>query len=84
MIKIKIRKSIIGIICVIGGIILTHTVKNNSAMNSNSNIYLLLGNIEALASNEGRRDYCVGFGSIDCNGQKAEYKVSTFSLPLYK
>lgn len=82
MIKIKIRKGIIGIICVVGGIILTHTAKNNSPMNSK--FYLLLDNIEALASNEGKKDFCVGSGSIDCNGRKVEYKVSTFSLPIYK
>ena len=80
--NIKIKTGIVGIVCLIGGTLLVHTARNSSEINPN--VYLQLDNINALASNEGGKNYCSGSGSIDCNGQKVEQKISTFGLPIYK
>lgn len=57
--------------------------------NTNSNFpknqvesFLQIENVEALASNEGVAKYCVGSGSVDCNGYKAEIVYTLFNLPL--
>jgi mevalonate pyrophosphate decarboxylase len=42
---------------------------------------LTYSNMEALASGEGGRSICGGYGSIDCNGYKVEVKVS-YSIGL--
>lgn len=43
---------------------------------------LALTNIEALAQGEGGAEnyYCINHGDIECNGYKAERKISGFSL----
>jgi hypothetical protein len=77
----KIKKSIIGVMCIIGVIFWAHTTKKSSDVHFNT--YLQFANIEALASNEGSATYCMGSGSIDCSGYKVERKIIAFSPPLY-
>jgi hypothetical protein len=78
----KIRKNIVGAMCIIIGVVLgAHAAKKNSGVHANT--YLQLANMEALASNEATSTYCIGSGSIDCNGYKVERKAIIFSPPLY-
>lgn len=67
--KNKIKKSIISIVFIAGGIIVLNTMKNDT--NTSLNDYLQLENIEALAASEtGNAHLCIGSGSVDCNGYK--------------
>ena len=36
---------------------------------------ITLQNVEALASGETSHTFCFGSGSIDCSGQKVEYRI---------
>lgn len=78
--KTALKKSLIGLICLLGGISAFYPSQKN---NSNSEVYLQLANIDALASNEGSSIHCIGSGSIDCNGRKVDLRLSVFSLPIY-
>jgi hypothetical protein len=78
----KIRKSIIGVMCIIGVAFWAYTTKKSSDVHFNT--YLQLANIEALASDEANATYCFGLGSIDCLGHKVERKLVAYSPPLYK
>jgi hypothetical protein len=78
----KIRKSIIGVMCIIGVAFWAYTTKKSSDVHFNT--YLQLANVEALASDEETATYCLGLGSIDCRGYKVESKAIIYSPPLYK
>jgi hypothetical protein len=82
----KVKKSIIGVMCIIGVAFWAYMAKENSDVHFNT--YLQLANVEALASTEGSAGgsatYCMGSGSIDCSGHKVERKIVAFSPPLYK
>lgn len=76
----KIKKSIVGLMCIIGGAFSLYMIEKDSEVSFNG--YLHLDNVEALASNEGWINDCVGIGSVDCNGRKVKSKSSIFSIPL--
>ncbi|MDH6534694.1 hypothetical protein D0T51_10250 [Parabacteroides sp. 52] len=63
-----------------GGIILFCTYLSLS--NKQENLQeLTFHNVEALAQNEGSSNYfCIGSGSLDCNGDKVRTVITNFSL----
>ena len=78
----KVKKSIMGVMCIMGVVFCVHTAKKDS--DARFDTWLQLANAEALASGEAGSIYCIGSGSVDCHGYKVERKIVMFSPPLYK
>ncbi|MDR1091783.1 MAG: NVEALA domain-containing protein [Prevotella sp.] len=83
----KVKKSIIGVMCIMGVAFWAYTAKKGSDVHFNT--YLQFANVEALAANEGGVGgggsgiFCLGSGSVDCLGYKVEKKATIYSPPQY-